>query len=128
MAFVQSDRVDLLAKIAQNAIRDVKIDQPVEVILNMLPGQTFSGKVVNILQLTPEGQITANDAIMVSLPEGEHTESIVQVVLDEGQIDINELTGGMLGQAAIYTDVQKQSHLYRKISLRMQTWLNYILH
>jgi multidrug resistance efflux pump len=126
MAFVQANRADLLALIAQNAIRDVKIGQPAEIVLDMYPGRTFSGKVMHILQLTPEGQITANEAIMVALPEGQQTESIVEIALDEGQIDINELTGGMLGQAAIYTDAQKQSHLYRKVSLRMQTWLNYV--
>ncbi len=126
VAFVQSNRAALLVKIAQNAIRDVELDQPAEVILKMFPGRTFSGKVTYILQLTPEGQVTANEAIMVVLPEGEQTESIVEIALDEGQIDINELTGGMLGKAAIYTDVQKQSHLYRKVSLRMQTWLNYV--
>ena len=128
MAFVQSNRVDLLAKIPQNGIRYVELGQTAEVILTTFPGRTFTGKVVHILQLTPEGQLTANNEIMVELPDEQHGLPIVQIELDEGQIEINELIGGMTGQAAIYTDAQKQSHLYRKVSLRMQTWMNYILH
>ena len=126
MAFVQSDRVDLLVTIPQNGVRHVKLDQPAEVVLTKFPGRTFSAKVTNILELTPEGQITANDMTMVSLPEEHGGKPIVQVTLDEGQLGINELSGGLVGQAAIYTDTQKQSHLYRKVSLRMQTWLNYV--
>lgn len=128
MAFVQADRVDLLTRIPQNGIRGVKLGQPAEIILSAFPGRTFTGKVVNMLKLLPEGQITANDAIMVSLPDGEPGKPIVQVELDEGQLDLGELKGGMVGQAAIYTDTQKQSHLYRKVTLRMQTWLNYVVH
>lgn len=127
MVFVQSERADLLVEIPQNGIRGVELDQPAEIILTAFPGRTFAGKVVNILQLTPEGQITANDAIMVSLPTDHGGKPIVQVALEEGQLDDDELTGGMVGQAAIYTDMQKQSHLYRKVTLRMQTWRNYVV-
>lgn len=127
MAFVKSNRVDLIVKIPHNGIRNVELGQPAEVVLTAFPGRTFTGKVTNILQLTPEGQLTANNEIMVSLPEGHGSQPIVQIALDDGQIDIKELIGGMVGQAAIYTDSQKQSHLYRKVTLRMQTWLNYVL-
>ena len=93
MAFVQSSRVDLLTKIPQNGIRYVELGQPAEVIFTAFPGRTFTGKVNNILQLTPEGQLTANNAIMVALPESHGSQPIVQIQLDEDQIDLEKLSG-----------------------------------
>ena len=46
--------------------------------------------------------------------------------LDDADIDPNELPGGAIGAAAIYTESVKVTHLLRRVELRMKSWLNYI--
>ena len=42
-------------------------------------------------------------------------------------IDPNLLSGGASGTAAIYTDNAGLTHVIRRVMIRMQTWMNYIL-
>ncbi len=38
-----------------------------------------------------------------------------------------DLPGGAVGTAAIYTDQAKFTHVIRRVMMRMQAWINYLL-
>ena len=47
--------------------------------------------------------------------------------LDDERIDPLSLPGGALGTAAIYTENASATHVIRRIMVRMESWMNYIL-
>jgi hypothetical protein len=50
----------------------------------------------------------------------------VLIQLDDDRVAVEDIHGGSLGTAAIYTESAKLSHVVRKITLRMEGWLNYV--
>jgi hypothetical protein len=47
--------------------------------------------------------------------------------LDDKASTLQSLPGGAMGTAAIYTDNVKATHIIRKVMMRMQSWINYII-
>jgi hypothetical protein len=47
--------------------------------------------------------------------------------LDDKASALQSLPGGAMGTAAIYTDNVKATHIIRKVMMRMQSWINYII-
>lgn len=73
-------------------------------------------------QLQPTGTVAAAPSrSQKSLPFG------VVLTLDDADIDISKLPGGSTGTATIYTDQAKATHLIRRVMIRMETFINYIL-
>jgi multidrug resistance efflux pump len=128
LTYVETSGNRLAVGIHQNSLRHVQPGQPAEVIFKLYPGRTFSAKVESIAHITPEGQLQASGLVPVApnrqtqrLPYG------VILALDDESIDATELPGGAIGSAAIYTDNAKLTHIIRRVELRIQSWLNYIL-
>jgi hypothetical protein len=46
---------------------------------------------------------------------------------DRGSTIAHSHPGGAVGTATIYTDSVSMTHLIRRVMMRMQTWMNYIL-
>ena len=42
-------------------------------------------------------------------------------------MDIASVPGGAVGTGAVYTDAAKATHVIRKVMIRMQAWLNYLI-
>jgi hypothetical protein len=42
-------------------------------------------------------------------------------------LDISRVPGGAFGSGAVYTVSSKATHIIRKVMLRMDAWLNYII-
>jgi multidrug resistance efflux pump len=127
LAFVDEKETGISVMINQFQIRHVKVGQPAEVIFKLFPGQTFSAKVEAILRMNGAGQMTATGVVQdptatvrLNQPYG------VRLKLDDAHLDSNDLPGGAIGTAAIYTDTAEVAHLIRRIELRMNTWLNYL--
>ena len=128
MAFVDTKNATIAAGIDQFAIRHVKPGQKAEVVLKIYPGRTFEATVEKIAYITPEGQLqpTGNVALaptggQAPLPYG------VVVKLDDEDISIGELPGGGAGTVAIYTDVAQPTHIIRRVMIRMETYMSYVL-
>jgi hypothetical protein len=51
----------------------------------------------------------------------------VILTLDDERVTPEALPGGAVGRAAIYTENAQATHIIRRVMLRMETWLNYIL-
>jgi len=128
LAYLERDGARIAVAVPQYVLRHVKPGQPVEVVLKLRPGQTFSATVDSIAPINSEGQIQASGIVPEISPASFSEQRFVVIVdFDDENIDQNMLSGGAMGTAAIYTDNARMTHVIRRIMVRMQTWTNYIL-
>src|SRR5208283_2717380 len=122
---VDSDRY-VLASFNQETLKYVKVGQPVEVALDLYPGQVFAAKVDSVWWANGEGQYLPSDIIPKfypadpNLPQGEFA---VKIYLDNpSKVG---LPIGAQGAATIYTSGGGFAAL-RKITIRMHSWFNWL--
>jgi multidrug resistance efflux pump len=122
---VDNDRY-LLANFNQGTLKYVKPGQPVEVALDLYPGQIFAARVDSVWWANGEGQYLPTDVIPKfypadpQKPEGEFA---VKIYLeDPSKVG---LPIGAQGAAAIYTGGGGFAAL-RKITIRMHSWANWL--
>ena len=122
---VDSDRY-VLASFYQEHLKYVKVGQPVDVALDLFPGQVFKARVGAIWWASGEGQYLPSDVLPTfgptppNLPQGQFA---VKIYLDNpSQV---QLPIGAQGSAAIYTNKGAWMFL-RKIDIRMRTWFNWV--
>jgi multidrug resistance efflux pump len=122
---VDNDRY-LLANFNQGTLKYVKPGQPVEIALDLYPGQIFTAKVDSVWWANGEGQYLPTDVIPKfyptdpKMPEGEFA---VKIYL-ENPSRVG-LPIGAQGAAAIYTSGGGFAAL-RKITIRMHSWANWL--
>lgn len=128
MTFVEASRTRVAVAINQYALRHVEPGQRAEVIFKLRPGQTFSATVESIAYTTPAGQVQPTGVVpTVPAPEHQRLPYGVILAIDDDRIDPSKLPGGAFGTAAVYTGSSQMTHIIRRVELRMQSWLNYIL-
>jgi len=116
----------LLATFFRENLKYVKSGQPVEVALDLYPGQIFKGQVDSIWRASGDGQLLPTDVIPTFLPQnpempqGQYAVKIHLDGDDQGRFPI-----GAQGAAAIYTTGGAWEVL-RRISIRTHTWLNWL--
>ncbi|MFZ1640056.1 MAG: efflux RND transporter periplasmic adaptor subunit [Candidatus Contendobacter sp.] len=124
-AFVcDADRY-LLATYYQETLKYVKSGQPVEIALDLYPGQIFTGRVNTIWQGSGQGQLLPSGTMAQfdpppTVPQGRFA---VQILLDDP--DSSKFPIGTQGAAAIYTSGGGFATL-RRIGIRAYSWLNWL--
>jgi multidrug resistance efflux pump len=128
MAYVSSEASRLIAGINQNMLRHVRAGQKAEVVFKLYPSRTFTATVETIAPLTPQGQLQPS-GIVPTAPTPNLMPATYGVILklDDKASAVQRLPGGAMGIAAIYTDNVKATHIIRKVMMRMQSWINYII-
>jgi multidrug resistance efflux pump len=122
---VDSDRY-LLASFTQENLKYVEVGQPVEVAVDLYPGQIFEAKVDSIWWANGQGQYLPSDVIPQfdpanpMQPQGEFA---VKIYLNKFSKVVPPI--GAQGAAAIYTSGGGFAAL-RKITIRMHTWFNWL--
>src|SRR5277367_5733819 len=124
---VDADRY-VLATFFQENLKYVQPGQPVEVALDLYPGQIFAGKVDSIWRGNGVGQYLPSDEIPKfqplnpNLPQGQYA---VKVFLDDP--DQLKFSIGAQGSTAIYTGGEYGAWaVLRKISIRAHSWFNWL--
>jgi len=127
LTFVETERTRIAVAIQQNQLRYVQPGQDAEIVLKYLPGQTLSAKVVGVADVTSGGQVQSS-GVIEDLTAKQVRAEPYQVVLelDGDAIDANDLPGGAVGIAAIYTEEIRFAHVIRRVMLRMKAWTNYV--
>jgi multidrug resistance efflux pump len=121
----EADRY-VLATFFQENLKYVERGQPVEVALDLYPGQIFTGKVERIWRGNGVGQYLPTDEVPKfhqpdpRVAQGQYA---VQIHLDDP--DQSKFPIGAQGSAAIYTSGGAWAAL-RKISIRAHSWLNWL--
>ncbi len=123
----EADRY-VLATFFQESLKYVRPGQPVEVALDLCPGQIFAGKVDSIWRGNGVGQYLPSDEIpkfqepAPNVPQGQYA---VKIILDDP--DQVKFPIGAQGTAAIYTGGESGSWAaLRKISIRAHSWFNWL--
>jgi multidrug resistance efflux pump len=123
----EADRY-VLATYYQENLKYVRPGQPVEIALDLYPGQIFPGKVDSIWRGNGVGQYLPSDEIPKfhppppNVPQGQYA---VKILLDGA--NQTEFPIGAQGTAAIYTSGEHGAWAaLRKISIRAHSWLNWL--
>src|SRR5215813_12782984 len=123
----EADRY-VLATYFQENLKYVKVGQPVELSLDLYPGQIFPGKVEDIWRGNGAGQYLPTDEIPKfgppppNVPQGQYAVKIVMDGADQLRFPI-----GAQGTAAIYTSGEHGAWAaLRKISIRAHSWFNWL--
>jgi multidrug resistance efflux pump len=118
----------LLATYYQENLKYVQPGQPVEVALDLYPGQIFTGKVHSIWRANGAGQYLPSDEIPKfgppppNVPQGQYA---VKIILDDP--DASKFPIGAQGSAAIYTGGEYGAWAaLRKIAIRAHSWANWL--
>jgi multidrug resistance efflux pump len=126
-SFICDDDAYLLATYFQENLKYVRVGQPVEVALDLYPGQIFKAKVDAIWWANGEGQyqpsenIPTFEAVNPQLPQGQFA---VKIGLDDR--DKTRFPIGAQGGAAIYTSDHGGFVVLRRIEMRMTTWVKWL--
>ena len=124
MAFIDTSQTIVGVEIQQIYTRYIEPGQDVEVTFKVFPGQVFKGKVESILEATAAGQVVASGAA-VTPRQVVAAPLVVRIKLDDAKLT-GTLPAGAAGDAAIYTEHIKPSHIIRKVILRQIAILNYV--
>ncbi|MFO1477807.1 MAG: biotin/lipoyl-binding protein [Verrucomicrobiota bacterium] len=127
-SFICDDGRYLLAAYFQELLKYMTNGQPVEVALELYPGQIFSGKVQTIWMASGEGQYLPSGTLPLfhpdppKIPQGCFAVAIVFDDADQSKFPI-----GAQGVAAVYTNGMKGPWAaLRRISIRITSWMNWL--
>lgn len=124
MAFIDTADTIIGVEIAQNEARYVRPEQRVEATFKFMPGKVYGGKVESVLQAIATGQVQISGTAVT--PRAiQAVPFVVRVVLDDARF-ARTLPAGSIGEAAIFTDRLKATHVVRKVLLRQTAILNYV--
>lgn len=125
MAFIDTTAPVIAVSVSQNDARYIAPGQLAEITFKFLPGQVFSARVDSVLQAVSTGQ-TQVSGLAVTPSAAIATPFVVKLVMDDAGV-VRSLPAGSVGVGAIYTDRIAPSHIIRKVLLRQQAILNYVL-
>ncbi len=102
----------------------IKPGQYSEVALNAYPGQIFTGKVVNTIEISGAGQLTVSGEVPESLGSGAPASFAVRIRLDDAE-KLN-LPAGIQGIAAVYTENVQVAGIPIMFVIRIKSWMKYV--
>lgn len=116
----------LLAGFYQEHLKFVEEGQPVEVALDIYPGQIFDGKVKAIWEGTGQGQIKPSGNVPTFRFPQLQGRFAVEIVLDENPA-LKRFPAGAHGAVAIYTGSGSSGfEVLRRINIRLYSWMNFL--
>ena len=116
----------IVAAIEEKNLRYVQPGQPAEMVLPLYPGKTLTGKVEEVVWVTGEGQIMPQAQIPTVASRVRTGGEFAVKIRPDPEWSTFRLPVGAGGEAAIYTDRGKPTHVIRQVMLRMTAWLNYL--
>lgn len=103
----------------------LKPGQYAEVALHGYPGQIFTGRVVNAIDVSGAGQLTASGILPSDLGGSQPTPFAARIKLDDS--DELRLPGGSQAQVAVYTEDVQIAGIPVMFLIRAQSWMRYVL-
>lgn len=125
MAFIETDETFVGALVHQIYARNIAPDQAVELTFKFEPGRIYKGRVVALLQATALGQQQPGGTAVQEV-DVQPRPFAVRIALDDPGL-ADRLPAGTTGEAAIYTGSMRPTHLIRRVMIRMNTFLNYVI-
>ena len=116
----------ILAIYPQNLLTNVKAGDKVEIAFTRLRGKIATGKVEAVVPYTGEGQMLPSGNLPVAANLGSKGKLVVRIRLDDEDL-AKELPMGAAGVVAIYTDFVPAFHLVSQITIRIKSWVYFLL-
>jgi RND family efflux transporter MFP subunit len=126
MTFIETSRNVVTAQIDQIYIRHIKAGQPVEIAFKTRPGRIFSGEVRAVIQVTAGGQGVITGRIPTATRDLVAEPFFMRIELDDDDAAA-ELPAGTVGTVAIYTESAPMTHIIRRVMVRIESLLNYLI-
>lgn len=127
-SFICEEGRYFLANYTQEELKYVTVGMPVELALNLYPGQIFRGHVDAIWnasgtgQLLPSGTLPDFEPAPPNKPQGQYA---MKIVFDEA--DQSKFPIGAQGASAIYTQGMKGAWAaMRRVYIRIYSWMNWL--
>jgi multidrug resistance efflux pump len=125
MTFVDTAAHMVILQIDQIYHRHLRVGQDAEIAFKTRPGRIFKAKVDGLVQVTSQSQLVTSGTVPAA---AQISPEPLFVRLDlEDQSVASGLPAGTTGSAAVYTNSVQFTHLIRKVMMRMQTYLNFII-
>jgi multidrug resistance efflux pump len=125
MTFVDND-YQIYAMFGQNELHQVEAGNEAEITLDTYPGRIIKAHVDSILWAQSQGQMDANG----NLPQTTFTpppgKFPVKLVIGDKDKSLF-LAAGAIGAAAIYTDHFGPIQIIRKVLIRVESYLDYVI-
>jgi multidrug resistance efflux pump len=127
-SFICDEGRYFLADYDQEGLKYVKAGKPVEMALDLYPGQIFTGKVAVIWNASGVGQLLPSGTLPdfePAPPQKPQSQYAVKILFDDA--DPSKFPIGAQGSAAIYTgNVHGPWAAIRKVIIRKDTWMNWL--
>lgn len=125
MVFVDTSDKVVVAEIHQIYMRHLKPGQPVEIAFKATPGVLATGTVETILDISSQGQVVASGNLLAA-GQMQAEPFFVRIKLDDAKT-LEVLKPGSAGTSAIYTESVRPTHLIRKVIIRIESIMNYLV-
>ena len=124
MAFIDTSDTIVGVAIPQIGARFIAPGQEAELTFKFKPGRIYTGRVEAVLQAVATGQIQVS-GVAIASQGTQPVPFVVRVALDDKEF-ATSLPAGSSGDAAIFTDRVRITHIIRRIMLRQIAILNYV--
>ncbi len=125
MPFFDTSAMTVGVQIHQINARYIEIGQKAEIAFKQFPGQVMSATVESILPAISQGQVNVSGSAVGPIQPSADP-FYVRLQLDDPKL-AEKLHAGAYGQAAIYTSSMQATHVIRRVMMRMQAWMNYLI-
>lgn len=125
MAFVEAGDLLVGTEILQGHLRYIEPGQPAEIAFKMYPGRVYDAEVMYVLPASAVGQ-SGLSGFAVAPQEIPHAPFWVRIGLGEEAQALN-LPVGATGSVAIYTQKGKGTHVIRKVVIRTEAIMNWLI-
>jgi multidrug resistance efflux pump len=125
MTFVEDD-YQIFALFGQNELHQVKPGNEAEITLDTYPGRVVKAHVDSVIWAQGQGQLDATGDLPRTTFVAPPGRFPVKLVVGEKDHQLF-LAAGARGSAAIYTDHLSAIHILRKVLMRIQSYLDYII-
>lgn len=125
MVFIHAEEYYYVGAFRQNSLQRLKPGFEAEFMFRSLPGQVFTGEVVNVIPAMAEGQVQASGQLIGTSAINTQGRALVKLRIND-DIKQYKLPLGTNVEVAVYSDSFHHVAIMRKILIRMKSWQNYL--
>jgi multidrug resistance efflux pump len=115
----------LIGAFQQNSLQRVQAGDDAEIAFAAVPGRVFKGKVVQLLDTIPAGQLQATGVLQDINLQADPGRALAEIQVED-DISKYQIPLGATAQIALLTEHWHHVALLRRILLRMRSWENYV--
>ncbi|MCG8392599.1 MAG: HlyD family secretion protein [Pseudomonadales bacterium] len=124
--FVNSEERRYVGAFRQQSLLRLQAGNEAEVTFTSLPGQVFSGKLVEVLPTIAEAQLAAGQQLVGGQAFQRMDNEALVIIELEPDDSVDSLPMGVSAQAAVYSEHLHHVAIIRRILLRMMSWQHYL--